>query len=95
MNAPVLVANDADLGALGEYRRGGRGGVDHLAYLSGEVGIGCGVIVDGNPLLGSAGYAGEAGHVLVNPDGLRCACGASGCWETEAGEKAILRRVGR
>lgn len=95
VGVPVRVANDADLGALGEYRRGGLADIDHLVYISGEVGIGCGVIVDGSPLLGSAGYAGEAGHNLVNPGGRRCACGAEGCWETEAGEQALLRRVGR
>lgn len=94
LDAAVLVANDADLGALGEHRRGGRGGIDHLVYISGEVGIGCGFVVEGKPLLGSAGYAGEAGHIPVNPSGRECGCGATGCWETEAGEKAILRRVG-
>ncbi len=62
--------------------------------MSGEVGIGAGVIADGKPLLGSAGYAGEAGHMLVNPDGRECRCGAIGCWETEAGEAALLRRAG-
>ncbi len=93
LGVPVMVANDADLGALGEYRRGGLGRIAHLVYISGEVGIGCGVIADGKPLLGSAGYAGEAGHTLINPDGLRCRCGATGCWETEAGEKPLLRRV--
>lgn len=93
VDVPIRVANDADLGALGEYRRGGLAGIDHLVFVSGEVGIGCGVIVDGSPLLGSAGYAGEAGHNLVNPDGRKCACGVIGCWETEAGEQALLRRV--
>ena len=62
--------------------------------MSGEVGIGAGVIVDGKPLLGSAGYAGEAGHTLINPEGSVCRCGAIGCWETEAGEAALLRRAG-
>lgn len=93
LDVPVSIANDADLGALGEYRRGGVGRIAHLIYVSGEVGIGCGVIIDGKPLLGSAGYAGEAGHMLVNPDGLMCRCEGTGCWETEAGEKALLRRV--
>jgi predicted NBD/HSP70 family sugar kinase len=68
--------------------------VGNLVYLSGEVGIGAGLIVDGKPLLGSAGYAGEAGHTLINPDGRECRCGAIGCWETEAGEAALLRRAG-
>jgi predicted NBD/HSP70 family sugar kinase len=89
----VSVANEADLGALGEHRRGRRPHVAHLLYLSGEVGIGAGIIVAGKPLLGAAGYAGEAGHVLVDPNGRACRCGAYGCWETEAGELALLRRA--
>ncbi len=63
-------------------------------FVSGEVGIGAGLIIGGRPMLGVAGYAGEAGHMLVNPDGRRCTCGASGCWETEAGEAALLRAAG-
>ncbi len=88
---PVMVANEADLGALGEYRRGAGFGVDNLIFISTEVGIGAGLIVGGTPMLGAAGYAGEAGHMLVNPDGQRCQCGAVGCWETEVGETALLR----
>jgi predicted NBD/HSP70 family sugar kinase len=91
---PVAVANEADLGALAEHRRGVRPGTDHLVYVSGEVGVGCGVIVDGRPLLGAAGFAGEAGHTLIRPDGRPCRCGARGCWETEAGEAALLRHAG-
>jgi predicted NBD/HSP70 family sugar kinase len=92
--APVLVANEADLGALAEHRRGVRPGTDHLLFISGEVGIGCGAIVDGRPLIGAAGYAAEIGHTLINPGGRTCRCGARGCWETEAGELALLRRTG-
>lgn len=94
LGVPVMAANDADLGALAEHRRGLRPSVANLIYLSGEVGIGAGVIVDGKPLLGTAGYAGEAGHMLVNPAGQRCRCGAVGCWETEAGEAALFRHAG-
>ena len=90
----VSVANEADLGALAEHRRGVASGVDNLLFVSGEVGIGVGVILGGSPGLGAAGYAGEAGHTLVNPAGVRCACGAIGCWETEAGEGALLRHAG-
>lgn len=93
VDVPVSVANEADLGALGEHRRGAAAGTEHLLYVSGEVGIGAGVIVDGKPLLGAAGYAGEAGHTLINPTGRPCRCGATGCWETEAGELALLRRA--
>jgi predicted NBD/HSP70 family sugar kinase len=90
---PILLANEADLGALAEHRRGAGTRVEHLVYVSGEVGIGVGVISGGRPLLGAAGYAAEAGHMLVNPRGRRCGCGARGCWETEAGERALLRRA--
>ena len=69
-------------------------GIGDLIYVAGEFGIGAGVIVDGRPLRGSAGYAGEAGHTLINPAGLKCRCGAIGCWETEAGEVALLRHAG-
>ena len=92
--APVLVANEADLGALAEHRRGVGVGVGHLIYVSGGAGIGVGIIHDGKPMLGSAGYAGEAGHTLINPNGQRCGCGALGCWEAEAGEAALARRAG-
>jgi predicted NBD/HSP70 family sugar kinase len=90
---PVAVANEADLGALCEHRRG-EAGTPNLLFVSGEVGIGVGIILDGEPQRGAAGYAGEAGHTLVNPSGIRCACGAVGCWETEAGEGALLRHAG-
>ena len=90
----VRVGNEADLGALGEHRRGAGRGCDHLVFVSGEVGIGAGLIIEGRPMLGAAGYAGEAGHMLVNPHGRQCTCGAFGCWETEAGEAALLRAAG-
>jgi len=90
----VMVANDADLGALAEHRRGVGVGVGHLIYVSGEAGIGAGIICDGKPMLGSAGYAGEAGHTLINPDGHKCGCGSVGCWEAEAGEAALARLAG-
>ena len=61
----------------------------------GSVGVGGGLIVDGAPLTGSAGYSGEVGHIPVNPDGLPCRCGSIGCWETEVGSSALLRRAGR
>lgn len=90
---PVDLANEADLGALAEARRGAGRLVDDLVYISGEVGIGVGVISGGQALLGAAGYAAEAGHMLINPEGTTCGCGARGCWETEAGERALLRRA--
>jgi predicted NBD/HSP70 family sugar kinase len=91
---PLSVANEADLGALAELRRGAATGVDDVVFISGEVGVGGGLIVDGRPLTGVAGYGGEVGHMAVNPDGRACRCGSVGCWETEIGEGALLRRAG-
>jgi predicted NBD/HSP70 family sugar kinase len=91
----VAVANEADLGALAEHRRGAAVGVDDVIYVSGEVGIGGGIIVGGRQLEGAEGYAGEIGHLPVNADGETCRCGSLGCWETEIGERAFLTRAGR
>jgi len=90
----VQVGNDADVGALAEHARGAARGHDDIVYLSGEVGLGAGIICGGRPLRGHGGYAGEAGHMIVNPAGQRCRCGARGCWETEVGTDAILRAAG-
>ncbi len=92
---PVSVGNEADLGVLAEHRRGAAVGVDDVLYVSGEVGVGGGLIVGGSPWNGAAGYAGEIGHMPVNPAGLPCRCGSTGCWETEVGEGALLVRSGR
>ena len=92
---PISVANDADLGALAELRRGAAVGTNHVLFISGEVGVGGGLIVDGRPFTGLAGYAGEVGHIPVNPAGSVCRCGSVGCWETEVGESALLTRAGR
>lgn len=92
---PISVANDADLGALAELRRGAAVGSNHVLFISGEVGVGGGLIVDGRPFTGLAGYAGEVGHIPVNPAGSVCRCGSVGCWETEVGESALLTRAGR
>jgi predicted NBD/HSP70 family sugar kinase len=93
-NLPLSVGNDADLGALAESRFGA--GIDsgHLVFVSGEVGVGGGIVVGGRPIGGHHGFAGEIGHFPVNPDGQRCRCGSIGCWETEVGEPALLARAG-
>jgi predicted NBD/HSP70 family sugar kinase len=91
---PVVIANEADLGAIAEHTWGAGVGADHLIYISSDVGVGGGLVIDGRPLVGAAGCAGEVGHVQVNPLGVRCRCGAVGCWETEIGGPALLRRAG-
>ncbi|MFD9129351.1 ROK family protein [Kitasatospora sp. NPDC059571] len=96
LEIPVLVANEANLGALAEHRRGIGRGSANLVYLHGEIGIGAGVIIDGELLRGERGYAGEIGHMTVNPhQGRPCGCGARGCLEAEAGERALLEAAGR
>ena len=93
IGVPVL-GNDADLGALAEHLRGAGVGVEDLIYLSGEVGVGAGVIVSGHKLEGAGGYAGEIGHMPFYPRGKLCHCGAYGCWETEIGAEAIAVAIG-
>ena len=62
LDVATYVANEADLGALIELRRGAARGADDLLFIAGEVGVGGGVVVEGRPLGGAAGYAGEIGH---------------------------------
>jgi predicted NBD/HSP70 family sugar kinase len=95
LDIPVAVGNDANLGALAECRRGVAVSRADIIYLAGEIGVGTGVISRGRALTGAGGYAGEAGHMVVNPRGRRCRCGARGCWETEIGEEALLTAAGR
>lgn len=95
LRLPVAVGNDADLGIRAEHVRGAAAGVEDAVYLSGHSGLGAGIFAGGSPLGGRAGYAGEVGHSLVNPDGLPCHCGSTGCWETECGEERLFELAGR
>jgi predicted NBD/HSP70 family sugar kinase len=95
LDVPVTILNEADSGALAEHLRGAAVDRDNVLFVTGEVGVGGGLIVDGRPLTGVAGYGGEIGHIPVNRAGRRCGCGAVGCWETEVGEGALLMRAGR
>jgi predicted NBD/HSP70 family sugar kinase len=95
LGIPIQLANEGDLAAVAETLRGAANGVDDVLLLSGEVGVGGGVVSGGRSLIGSAGFAGEIGHVTVNPGGRRCRCGSTGCWETEVGEGSLLRRAKR
>jgi predicted NBD/HSP70 family sugar kinase len=89
--APVRVGNDANFAALAEFRTGTWAGTADLIYVTGEVGIGGGIIAGGRPLLGSRGFGGEIGHMRVDPAGPRCHCGRRGCWEALIGLSAVLR----
>lgn len=90
----VILGNDANLGAIAEFVRGAGRNASSVVYLSGDVGVGGGVALEGRVLSGASGYAGEIGHMVVNPGGHACNCGNTGCWETEVGRDAILRSSG-
>jgi predicted NBD/HSP70 family sugar kinase len=88
---PVAVGNEGDLGVMAEHLRGVAADVSDAIYLTGEVGLGGGIIIGGRPLTGAGGYAGELGHMSINPAaGRLCTCGRRGCWETEVGADAVL-----
>ncbi len=92
-NLPLYVENEANLAALGEYYFGVGRDVDNFIYLSSDVGLGGGIIIDGKLFKGGYGFAGEIGHIQRDPNGEICGCGRRGCWETQVGPRAVLRRV--
>lgn len=92
---PVFVDNDAKALALGEGWIGAAVGADNFIGMVVSTGIGGGIVLDGRLLDGAAGNAGHIGHVIVEPDGRQCACGARGCVEAEASGTAIAAITGR
>jgi predicted NBD/HSP70 family sugar kinase len=88
IDLPFAIDNEANLAALGELWFGSRA-TDFL-YVSGEIGIGAGLVVGGTVFKGTFGLAGELGHVVVVPDGPACRCGGRGCLEVYAGQDALL-----
>ena len=92
---PIIIDNDACLGALGEHLRGVGRNAEHLVYVLGDIGIGGGVIHDGQLLRGASGSMAEIGHLPLAYPGKLCRCGARGCWETLVGAEAILEAAGR
>jgi predicted NBD/HSP70 family sugar kinase len=86
----VVVDNEANLSALAEFRHAPDAAPD-LVYLTGETGIGAGLVVGGQLLRGSDGFSGEIGHIPVDPCGETCGCGRIGCLETKIGLAAAIR----
>lgn len=91
---PVLVANEADLAATAELWFGGRPDVEDFLHVSGEIGVGSGIVLGGRLFGGAKGRAGELGHVVVDPRGHPCSCGGLGCLEVVAGVRALLASSG-
>ncbi|MGK2349798.1 ROK family protein [Actinomyces sp. W5033] len=92
----LLVGNEANLGALtvGRERPGSTHHYPSYIYLSGENGIGAGIVREGRVIIGTSGFAGEIGHVQIDPAGPLCGCGNRGCLERYAGRRVILRAAG-
>ncbi len=87
---PVTLENDANLAAFGEMKYGAGIGVRDIVFLKASVGIGTGLVLDGRLYRGTTGYAGELGHVQVQPDGPVCRCGSRGCLETQVSIPHII-----
>ena len=87
------VSNDANCAAYAESHHGAARGVAHALYITGTVGIGAGIIQDGQLMRGGAGFAGEIGHMPVGDSEALCGCGRRGCWEASVGMHAMLAAV--
>jgi len=90
---PVWIENDARAMAWGERSFGAARGIDNMAYIRVGVGLGAGIIIDGQLYAGAHEGAGEIGHTHVTDNGPRCRCGSDGCLETLASATAIAHRA--
>ncbi len=95
LSLPVLLENDANAACYGEFRFGAGRGLRHIVYVTLGTGIGGGIIIDGKIYEGASGAAGEVGHIIIDPDGPPCNCGARGCVEALASGPAIAREAKR
>ncbi|HEY0171811.1 MAG TPA: ROK family protein [Pyrinomonadaceae bacterium] len=90
---PVALDNDANAGAMGEYAAGAGRGSRNMFYVTIGRGIGGALILDGRLWRGASGFAGEFGHITIDPEGVDCSCGNIGCLETVASAPNIVRRT--
>ena len=95
LDVPILVDNDANLGALAEAAFGAGQDATDLIYLKVASGIGAGLLLNGRLYRGTGGLAGEFGHFLVDPNGHVCRCGNRGCLETQAATGALVELLRR
>lgn len=93
LGMPVVYDADVNAAAIGEYRFGAGRGVNRLIVTTVGTGIGAGVVIDGQILRIRNHIAGSLGHVIVDPRGPRCACGARGCLEVHASGRALERQA--
>ena len=90
----VRVSNDANCAAYAESHHGAATDSRHVLYLTGTVGIGAGIVENGELVRGAAGFAGEVGHMPVGDPTAQCGCRRRGCWEASIGLHAMLEKVG-
>ncbi len=91
LQVPLAIENDANVALLGETWLGAARGLQHVVMIPLGTGVGGAVMIDGVMLHGSKGFAGEIGHMVVEPNGLRCVCGSHGCLEQYVSGTAIAR----
>jgi glucokinase len=91
MAVPVVLSNDANAAAYGEYVYGGAKGMKHFIMFTLGTGVGSGIVVDGKLVHGSTGGAGELGHNILIPHGRKCSCGREGCLETYTSARGIVQ----
>lgn len=89
---PVRLANEANLAARAEASADGE--TDTFLYVSGDIGIGAAIVLNGEVYRGGHGWSGEIGHTVVDPRGPRCSCGSTGCLERFAGKDALMLGAG-
>ena len=90
LGVPATLGNDANAAALGEWRYGAGQGIDDLLVVTLGTGVGSGFIVNGKLVLGSAGNAGELGHMILLPGGRACTCGRNGCLEAYVSIRGMI-----
>jgi len=96
LGLPVSLENDANCGALAEFRHGACSRLeecDSMVFLYVDYGVGAGIIIDGKVYRGEDGTAGEIGHTTIDPNGPRCLCGNFGCLEAVASVESLVRRA--
>ena len=90
-DVPVVLSNDANAAAYGEYVYGGARGMKHFIMFTLGTGVGSGIVVAGKLVHGSTGAAGELGHAILIPHGRKCSCGRDGCLETYTSARGIVQ----
>jgi glucokinase len=92
-NVPVVFENNTNAATVAEMKLGVANGVDDWLFLRIGYGVGAGLVLDGKLRRGKSGFAGEIGHLNIDPEGLDCACGSRGCLETICSAPNIVRRT--